>query len=338
MITIKKIAELANVSTGTVDRIIHNRGQVTQENTDVVNAIIKKYDYKRNIYASNLAFNKKFRIAVFLPENEELEYWKLPIFGIERAKKEYADFGFFIDYFYYQYDSTSFKKIAKNLLKQEYDGLLLAPTFHNESVTFLNEYIKKEVPIVMIDSNITENFNQFYIGQDAFQTGLLSAKLISYGIAKNSSILIAKITNEIGNTSIYKQRVKGFYSYFEQSNNALGIKFDEINLLESGEIHLSKKMFVGIDAVFIPNSRSYLVAEFLYKNSIHNIRVIGYDLLEKNIKYLKLGYIDFLINQKPEEQGYLGITKLYKKLVLKEDSTINRFIPIEIITKENYFE
>ena len=30
------------------------------------------------------------------------------------------------------------------------------------------------------------------------------------------------------------------------------------------------------------------------------------------MEYLNEGYIDFLINQKPEEQGYLGINNLYK--------------------------
>ncbi len=90
MITIKKIAEIANVSPGTVDRIIHNRGQVSQENVDKVNAIIKEYGFKKNIFASNLAFNKKFRFVVFLPENEGLEYWQAPINGIEKASDEFS--------------------------------------------------------------------------------------------------------------------------------------------------------------------------------------------------------------------------------------------------------
>ncbi|WP_431241950.1 LacI family DNA-binding transcriptional regulator [Flavobacterium sp. P21] len=73
------------MSPGTVDRIIHNRGQVAQENVDRVNAIIEEYGYKRNILASNLALNKKFRIAVFLPKYENLEYWKSQISGVEKV-------------------------------------------------------------------------------------------------------------------------------------------------------------------------------------------------------------------------------------------------------------
>ena len=34
---------------------------------------------------------------------------------------------------------------------------------------------------------------------------------------------------------------------------------------------------------------------------------------------LKEGIINFLINQKPEIQGYLGVEYLYKKIVLKDN-------------------
>jgi len=47
--------------------------------------------------------------------------------------------------------------------------------------------------------------------------------------------------------------------------------------------------------------------------------------------------IDFLINQRPEEQGYMGINYLYKKLVLQETVESTHYIPLEIILKENYF-
>jgi len=67
------------------------------------------------------------------------------------------------------------------------------------------------------------------------------------------------------------------------------------------------------------------------------VRIIGFDLLKENIEYLNKGIIDFLINQRPEEQGYMGINYLYKKLVLQEETESTNYIPLEIILKENYF-
>nr|WP_089351528.1 LacI family DNA-binding transcriptional regulator [Flavobacterium sp. ov086] len=331
------MAELANVSPGTVDRIIHNRGQVTQENVDKVNAIIEQYGYKRNILASNLALNKKFHFAVFLPKYEDLEYWKSQISGIEKAAVEFSKFGIVLDYFFYDFTVSSFKESVKKVLEFDCDGLLFAPIFYEESVRFLNEYEKKNIPVVMIDSNIKTNENHAYVGQDAFQSGYLAGRLISFAVKNERQVLIFKITREIESTSVYLQRIDGFYSFFKDHNELQNFRFSEVTIKDSGIDQLNLEMFAGINSVFVPNSRAYIVARFLEQNNIKGVRIIGYDLLKDNIEYLNKGVIDFLINQRPEEQGYMGINHLYKKLVLQEPVEDTHYIPLEIILKENYF-
>ena len=338
IITIKKIAEIANVSVGTVDRIIHNRGQVTEENIEKVNAIIKEYGYKKNIFASNLAFNKKYKFAVFLPKNKNVEYWQAPIIGVEKAADDLANFGVSIDYLYFDYNISSFKKTAKKVLQLDYDGLLFAPIFYEESVSFLTEFKKKNIPIVMIDSNISEIEGVAYIGQDSFQSGYLGGKLISYGIKTESNVLILKIirnTESTSRTNVFLQRIKGFYAFFKDKTNLPKFNFTEISIKYDIENQLTTNMFLGIDCVFVPNSRVYIVADFLEKNNIKGIRVVGYELLKQNLKFLNDGFIDFLIHQKPEEQGYMGINHLYKKIVLKEAVNELHYMPLEIIVQEN---
>lgn len=258
-----------------------------------------------------------------------------PILGIKKAAEEFERFGIKMEYFYYKYSSTAFKKMAKKVLEEEFDGLLFAPIFYDESVLFLKELKKKKIPIVMIDSNIPEIEGLDYIGQDAYQSGYLAGKLISFGIKTETKVLIMKITREIESTSVYLQRIKGFYSFFKDNKELSNFKFSEISLKDSESNKLTNKIFDGINSVFVPNSRVYIVAKYLKDNNLKNIRVVGYDLLKQNLDYLNEGYIDFLINQKPEEQGYLGINHLYKKLVLKEDIEITNYIPLEIIVKEN---
>lgn len=309
---------------------------MTEENIQKVNAIIKEFGYQKNIFASNLAFNKIFRFSVFLPKPEGLEYWQAPIDGIKKAAEEFSRFGVTIDYYFYKYDSISFKKMAKKVLTLDCDGLLFAPIFKEESILFLNEFKKKNVPIVMIDSNISEIEEVSYIGQDAMQSGYLAGRLISFAKKEENHVLIMKITREIENTSVYLQRIKGFYSFFEGNEELTNFKFTEINIKDSDTNKLNTKMLEGIDSIFIPNSRIHIIAQFLEENNIKGIRIVGYDLLKKNIKHLENGTIDFLINQNPEEQGYRGISYLYKKLVLKETLEDIYYMPLEIIIKENY--
>lgn len=304
-----------------------------------MNAIIKEYGYKKNIFASNLAFNKKFRFAVFLPKNDNIEYWQAPIIGITKAADELANFGVTVDYFFFDYHATSFNKMAAKVLKLDYDGLLFAPIFYEESVSFLNEYKKKDTPIVMIDSNLPEIEGIAYIGQDSFQSGYLAGKLISYGIKSDSTVLILMINQNLESTSrtnVFLQRIKGFYAFFEEKQGLPKFNFSEISIKYDIENQLNIDMFNGIDCVFIPNSRVYIVAKFIKENNLKGIRVIGYELLKQNLEYLNNGIVDFLIHQKPEEQGYMGINYLYKKVALKEVVTDLHYMPLEIIVQENY--
>lgn len=187
----------------------------------------------------------------------------------------------------------------------------------------------------MIDSNIKHTAISASVGQDAFKSGYLAGKLISLDSAKNKRILIIKITQEIESTSIYQQRIKGFYSFFDKNKQVSKIKISEI-ILAKNQQGLDIKIFKEIDSIFVPNSRSYIVAEFLKNNKLDNINIVGYDILKENIIYLKDGIINFLINQKPEIQGYLGVQYLYKKIVLKENIDEKLNLPLEIIIKENY--
>ena len=45
-LTIKDIAQLSGVSKGTVDRVLHNRGKVSQKALDSINAVLEQIDYE----------------------------------------------------------------------------------------------------------------------------------------------------------------------------------------------------------------------------------------------------------------------------------------------------
>lgn len=60
--------------------------------------------------------------------------------GIERAREEFKQFNISLEYFLYDYNSISFKKMMIKLLKNKHDALLFAPIFYDESILFLDEY------------------------------------------------------------------------------------------------------------------------------------------------------------------------------------------------------
>lgn len=256
--------------------------------------------------------------------------------GVKKAGEDFGKFGIELHYFFYDFDSISFQKMFSTVLDFECQGLLFSPIFHEESLLFLEKYKKKNTPVVMIDSDIQNQISHFYIGQDAFKSGYLAGRLISFAVSNERNVLIVKIDREINITSAYLQRIRGFHAFFEDHPELTNFNFSEITIKDSDVCELTLEMFKDCSSIFVPNSRAYIVAQFLAQQNIKGIRIIGYDLLKENIAYLNLGVIDFLINQKPEEQGYMGIDYLYKKIILQEKLETNHFMPLDIIVKENY--
>ena len=270
-----------------------------------------------------------------MPKSEKLEYWGTQLNGVKKAADDFGKFGIELHYFLYDFDSISFQAMVSNVLGFECDGLLFSPIFHEESIVFLEEYKKRNKPVVMIDSDIKDKIDHYYIGQDAFKSGYLAGRLISFAVKNERNVLIVKIAKEIDNTSVYLQRIKGFYTFFEEHPELTTFSFSEITIKDPDVNLLTLEMFKNISSIFVPNSRAYIVAQFLEMQNIKGIRIIGYDLLKENITYLNSGIIDFLINQKPEEQGYMGINYLYKKIILQESLDNTHFMPLDIIIKEN---
>ena len=91
--TIKEIAKMADVSSGTVDRVLHKRGKVSPDKEERVRKILKEIDYRPNQVARSLKLNKRYRFVVLMPDDELDEYWKPCYTGINELKSSFEEKG-----------------------------------------------------------------------------------------------------------------------------------------------------------------------------------------------------------------------------------------------------
>ena len=73
-IRIKDIAEKAGVSVGTVDRVLHNRPNVSKPALEKVKKVLTEMNYQPNVYASALAYNKSYTFFLLMPQHESEAY------------------------------------------------------------------------------------------------------------------------------------------------------------------------------------------------------------------------------------------------------------------------
>lgn len=339
--TIKDIAKKANVSTGTVDRVIHNRPGVSEKTKVLVKKILEEHNFQINTIASTLALNKSYKIAALIPEaSAKNEFWSEPKKGIEKATEEIKNFRVSTTFFLFnQFDNKSYLTAFKNLIKDEFDAVLVAPVFHKETIKLVEYLDKKNTPYIFI--NIEEKgLNALsFIGQDSFKSGYLAAKLMSVMIPDSSNIMIPVFRLNTGNYLSITERISGFKSFFNDKKSDLEIKDLVIPDLENtdGITKVLDEQFRDhiFGGIFVPSSNAYLISKYLEASKRNNIRLIGYDTNQENINGLKNDTIDFLICQNPYMQGFKGIKLLSDYLVMNKVPETSYHSPMTIVTKEN---
>lgn len=335
-LTINEIAKIANVSRGTVDRVVNKRGYVAEDKQKQIEQIIKEHNFTPNTHARNLALSKNLKVAVILPEHKAGEYWEPLVKSTETAARNYLTLGLKISHYFYDPNNIdTFKDIEKKILIEKYSAIISTRPQNSSIKAFLKKCITNKIPFVMLGTNNTKYGALSSLGQDATQGGRLAGKLINYGQEFPAKYLIFNIYNEQNINPNVVNRIEGFKAYFKENKK---IKTDLISLSINDadlETKITDKLstLTKNDGIFIPNSKAYLVAKLLPAEV--KVRFLAFDLVEKNLQYLKNGVIDFLINQKPYEQGYRGVELLYRYLATfqKPQEVIN--IPAEVVTIEN---
>ena len=337
MATIRDVAKKAKVSIGTVDRVVHSRGRVSVKTIEKVNKIIAELGYRPNLYARHLSLSRLYTIAVLMPSPEQDSgYWAMSAEGIKKAISELKQHHVKVRMFEYdRYSSESFVDASRSLLKSKPDGVMIAPIMWKEAREFLSE-IPESIPYVLFNANVPDLKAVSFIGQDAYQSGVICAKLISL-VVKDGSICIVLPSNSDHHI---EERSDGFKHFFENNN---GVSLETYRL--SGQANsdnfesLLDRMFSekkDVAAVYVANASTHYVAEYFIKKNIQTKPfLVGYDLIDLNVKYLKEGIIDVLISQKAKMQGYEGVYALYNEVVLQQSCERNILMPIDIVLKEN---
>jgi len=333
--TIKDIAELAGVSKGTVDRVLHRRGKVSPKALADVEKVLKEIDYQPNPIARNLKNNKVYKISVLMPNPKFDAYWVPAVQGIQTAAKEFKPFGVVVNKFYYNpFDPVSFLEKSQEALPSSPDALLMAPLFQKEALDIYKECQEKNILVALFNNAIDAFNHEHFIGQDLFQSGRVAASLIDKLVDESARTAILHLDEEAN----MKLRENGFKSYFEEKNNAAPIKTFS---LKTSDKELFQKEAVAIlkqnpeiSAVFITNSKTHVFIKAIGKLK-NDLTLVGYDLISENVELLKIGCIDFLIHQKPKRQAYLGVGYIAEHFLFGKAVPDQNLLPIDVITAEN---
>lgn len=336
--TIKDVAEMAEVSRATVDRVIHGRGTVSPNTYIKIKRILDKINFQPNLIAQTLKKGELYKLALLIPDHTDDAYWERVFHGFDDALSEYSFIGIRVEkYMFTLNDKESFSMNAREILKGGYHGVVTAPVFFHEATEFFKECEAINLPYVTFNTHIKESKALCHIGQDLIQSGKTAASLLYHVTDSEQKMLVIHILEDYEIARHVKEKEDGFREYF----SALGFSENKIIVQRINNTQEIEKKLIdtlesnpSIGGIFVSTSKVYYVAAILKAHNL-NIKLLGYDLIDRNITHLNQGTIHYLIYQNPRFQANQAFSFLVDYLVFKKDVPKVKLLPIEIVIKEN---
>ena len=243
--------------------------------------------------------------------------------------------------YYRRFDTSTFTKKCDECLDENPNGVIIVPSELDITKVFTDKLHERNIPFVLLDSYMPDLRPLSFFGQDSFCSGYFAAKML---------MLIASQEKEI---MLMKQTKNGKVASKQQENREVGFRhymqdhFPQIKILELDlPLDEDKSRYDMILEDFFTKhpqlhhcitlcSKGHIVGEFLLKTNRRDVQIMGYDMVERNAKCLRLGSISFLIAQHAFMQGYNCVDTLFKAIVLKKKVDPVNYMPIELLSKEN---
>jgi len=164
MTTIKDIAQIANVSTTTVSRVINNYPDVSDKTRKKIKKIIQEKNYRPNSVARSLSTNKSNSIGIFFTDhfNSGLHhpFFREVIYGME---KSLGNKGYDIVYFTNRHWGEKFSYVEK-CKDRNVDGVALMGVLKNDPN--IKKLLNSNIPSVFVDVDISGNYSSYVISDN----------------------------------------------------------------------------------------------------------------------------------------------------------------------------
>lgn len=341
-IRIKDIAIRAGVSVGTVDRVLHDRPNVSPKALEKVKKALEEMDYKPNMYASALAYNKSYTFYCVLPKHESEAYWDEVEEGMAEGCERRRDFRVSHKVMYYNRFSTeSFSEVMEESLAKKPDGLVIVASELDVTRRYADLLHQRQTPFILLDSYMADLKPLSFYGQDSFSSGYFAGRMLMMLAPSETEIMLMKQTRA-GNVASKQQenRETGFRLYMKDHYPQVEIHEVNLSLDDKQEQHeaVLEKFFEKHPQVhhcITFNSKAYIVGDYLLKSNRRDVQIMGYDMVPRNAECVRQGSISFLIAQHAYMQGYACIETLFNAIVLKKEVEPVNYMPIELLTREN---
>jgi len=260
--------------------------------------------------------DKTITIAV-IPKGTTHEFWKSIHAGAIKASQEVG-----VDIMWKgplrEDDREEQVQVVETFISTKVDAIVLAPLDDRALVLSVREAKEQNIPTIVIDSDLQEDYHVSFVATDNYRGGVLAAERLGELTGGKGKLLVLRYQEGSASTSAreagFLDTIKSKYTDIEilSDNQYAGATTE--TAYRASENLLNR--FSDVDAYFSPNESSTFGSLRAIQASglAGKIVFVGFDSSQKLIEAMQDGVIQGLVLQNPFKMGYLGVKTAYAYL------------------------
>ncbi len=313
------IAEIANVSIGTVDRALHKRGGIKEATRQRVLEIARQIGYTPNLAARALSVARaSARIGVCMPREIHFFYdqlWsgvldeagRVSQFGIEFVNRPVQTLG--------QGDSEAFRE----LMASGVDGIILTAGNPKNLKPLIDEAEANGIHVICVSTDAPESHRSSVVYVEPYLNGCLAGELMGKFVPPGSKVAVVA---GMLMAEDHRRKAEGFSDTFP--NHCLGGKIAAVIEGHEDEDESFQKTFdllrrvPTLAGIYVNTVNCLPVCRALGARGLGGkVKLITTDLFVEMSPYFKKGTIAASIYQQPHRQGQIAVRVMADFLVSK---------------------
>src|SRR5271165_483848 len=315
------IAQIANVSIGTVDRALHGRGGIKEATRQRILEIARQIGYTPNLAARALSVARAgCKIGVCIPREIRFFYdqlWsgvleeaeRVSQLGVEFVNRPVQNLG--------EGDSQAFQE----LIASSVDGIILTAGNPKTLKPLIDEAEAKGIHVVCVSTDAPESQRSSVVYVDPYLNGCLAGELMGKFVPAGSkvAVLAGMLMAED-----HRRKAEGFSETFPK--HCPGGKIAALIEGHEDEDESFQKTFdllrriPALAGIYVNTVNCLPVCRALgARNLGGKVKLITTDLFLEMSPYFKKGTIAASIYQQPHRQGQIAVRVLADNLLSKVD-------------------
>lgn len=227
-------------------------------------------------------------------------------------------------------------QIVENLIHQDVDAILLAPSGSKELVPAIRKANDAGIPVLLLDTRIDEAAARAvgaevvtYIGSDNFQGGVVAGHYLAEALGGSGSVAIIE---GISGHETADQRRLGFLEGIANRPGVRVVASQTANWERALAYDVAENLLQAhpdLDAIFAANDEMALgaVEAVAAAQRLDQVAVVGFDAIPDALDNIRSGRLLGSVAQFPGEMGRLGV--VYAAALVRD----GKQPPAEILTK-----